>query len=38
MNHEIALSVLAYWAKFRSLLADHDMTAVRTLPDHILIT
>ena len=28
MNHEIALSMLAYRAHFRSLLAYYDMTAV----------
>jgi hypothetical protein len=38
MNHEIALGMLAYRAKLRSLLSDHYMTAVRALPHHILIT
>ena len=38
MNHEIALRMLAYRAELRSLLADHDMTAVRALPHHILVT
>jgi len=37
MNHEIALCMLAYRADLRSLLADHDMTAVRALPHHILV-
>ena len=28
MNHEVALRVLAHWAKLRSLLADNYVTAV----------
>ena len=38
MNHEVALCMLAYRAHLRSLLANHDMTAVRALPHHILVT
>jgi hypothetical protein len=37
MNHEIALCMLAYRAKLRSLLTDNYVTAVRALPHHILI-
>ena len=37
MNHEVALRMLAHRADFRSFLAYNDMTAVRTLPHHILV-
>ena len=38
MDHEVALGMLAHWAKLRSLLSDNDVTAVRALPHHILVT
>ena len=28
VNHEVALGVLADWAKFRSILTDNNMSAV----------
>ena len=30
--------MIADWADLRSLLADHDVTAVRALPDHVPVT
>lgn len=38
VNHEIALRMLAYRAKFWGSLTNDYMSAVRTLPNHILIT
>ena len=38
MNHEIALCMLAYRTDLRSLLTYYDVTAVRALPHHILVT
>ena len=35
---EIALRVIADWANFRSVFADHDMTAVTAFPDREVIT
>ena len=38
MNHEIALGMLANRANLWSLLSNYNVTAVRALPHHILIT
>ena len=38
MNHEVALCMLANRADLWSLLSYYDMTAVRALPHHILVT
>ena len=34
---EIALRVIADWANFRSVFADHDMTAVTAFPDREVV-
>ena len=34
---EVSLRMVTYGAYFRSLLTNHDMTAIGTLPDHVAI-
>lgn len=37
LDVEVGLRMITYRANFRSLLANHDMSAVSALPDHVAV-